>query len=132
MRTLIVEDDFSSRILLEDMLGQYGPVHQTMNGEEAMEAFQLAIDTEKYYDLVCLDIMLPKMNGQDVLLKMRNLEKTRAATRDAHAKIIMITVISDTRNIIAAFKGQCDGYFIKPFDERKLKGILRTLHLIEA
>lgn len=132
MRTLIVEDDFSSRLLLEEMLGQYGPVHQAMNGEEAVEAFQLAIDTEKYYDLVCLDIMLPKMNGQDVLLKMRSMEKTHTAPRDTLTKIIMITVMRDTRNIIAAFKGQCDGYFIKPFDERKLIAILRTLHLIEA
>jgi two-component system, chemotaxis family, chemotaxis protein CheY len=131
MRTLIVEDDFSSRLLLEEMLGQYGPVHQAMNGEEAVEAFRLAMDDRKYYDLVCLDIMLPKMNGQDVLLKMRNMEKQHESSRETLSKIIMITVMRDTRNIIAAFKGQCDGYFIKPFDERKLIDTLKTLHLVD-
>ncbi|MBN2714333.1 MAG: response regulator [Deltaproteobacteria bacterium] len=132
MRTLIVEDDFSSRLLLEEMLGQFGPVHQAMNGLEAVEAYRLSLESGNYYDLVCLDIMLPKMNGQDVLLNIRNMEKTAATENEKISRVVMITVMRDTKNIISAFKGQCDGYLIKPFDQSRLMDTLRQLRLIEA
>ena len=132
MRTLIVEDDFSSRLLLEEMLGQYGPVHQAMNGVEAVEAYRLSLENGKHYDLVCLDIMLPKMNGQEVLLNIRNMEKDVTDKEGRISKVVMITVLRDTKNIIAAFKGHCDGYLIKPFDQTRLQETLKQLHLIEA
>ena len=59
MKTLIVEDDFTSRLLLQEFLKAYGPCHIAGNGGKAIEAVSLALDAQEPYDLICLDIMMP-------------------------------------------------------------------------
>ena len=68
MRILIVEDDFPARKLLQTFLAPYGETDIVVDGEEAMEAFMIALDEGRPYDLICLDIMLPKKSGQSVKL----------------------------------------------------------------
>lgn len=76
MKTLIVEDDFTSRLLLQTFLNPYGESHVAVDGIEAIEAFMLAC-AEKYpYDLVCLDIMMPRMDGHEVLKRIRGMEES--------------------------------------------------------
>jgi two-component system, chemotaxis family, chemotaxis protein CheY len=57
MKTLIVEDDFWARSLLSNLLSEHGTCHVAVNGGEALDA------VERAYDLVCLDIMMPAMDG---------------------------------------------------------------------
>ncbi|MCA1987263.1 MAG: response regulator, partial [Desulfovibrio sp.] len=65
MRVLIVEDDFTSRKLMQTILSPYGDCDVAVNGREAVEAFQNALNSAKPYDLVCMDIMMPEMDGQE-------------------------------------------------------------------
>lgn len=130
MRTLVVEDDFTSRMLLQEMLSKYGPVHQAMNGREAMEAFQIALDEKRPYDLICLDIMMPEKDGQEVLLDIREKEHKMDVQQGNETKIVMITVLKDSKNVLTAFREQCDAYLVKPVDENVLVKILRNLELI--
>ncbi len=131
MKTLIVEDDFTSRKMLLGLLAPYGHCDMAVNGTEALEAFRLAWKENHPYDLICLDIMLPKMNGQEVLKEIRGLEEERGLHGLSRVKIIMITALGDSENIMEAFKGQCEAYLVKPIDKEKLLKEIRQFGLLE-
>jgi len=70
MKTLIAEDDFTGRLLLQEILKRYGALHIAVNGKEAVEAVRTAMDAGEPYDLVCLDIMMPEMDGYQALAEI--------------------------------------------------------------
>ena len=129
MRTLIVEDDFTNRLLLQQLLKDYGQSHIAVNGQEAVEAMQLALEANDPYNLICLDIMMPKMNGQDTLKEIRRIEAKKGIARAECAKVIMLTALSDKTNVLEAIQHQCDCYLIKPCSKEKLLQELRNLKL---
>jgi len=129
MKTLIVEDDFTSRLLLQELLKSYGPCHIAVNGKEAVEATAAALEDEPY-DLICLDIMMPEMDGQEALRRIREQEEARDILSSNGAKIVMTTALGDIKNVIAAYKSLCDGYLTKPIQKAKLLEELRKLELI--
>ena len=131
MRTLIVEDEFTSRKLLQSLLAPYGHCDIAVDGKEAIEAFRLAWKENHPYDLICLDIMLPKMDGQEALNEIRRLEAERGIHGLSRVKIIMVTALGDSENIMKAFKGQCEAYLVKPIYKEKLLKEIRPLGLLE-
>jgi two-component system chemotaxis response regulator CheY len=130
MKTLIVEDDFVSRRLLQVILSEYGQCDIAVNGREALIAFELAWQEESPYQLICLDIMMPEMDGQEVLKEIRSIERDLGVAWEDGVKIIMTTALSDQDNIKRAFHEQCEAYLIKPIERRKLLEQLRELRLI--
>jgi len=102
MKTLIVEDDFTSRLLLQELLKSYGPCHIAVNGKEAVEATAAALEDEPY-DLICLDIMMPEMDGQEALRRIREQEEARDILSSNGAKIVMTTALDDIKNVSAAY-----------------------------
>ena len=131
MKTLVVEDDFTSSLLLQEILKRYGTAHTALNGQQAVEAVGTAIDSGEPYDLICLDIMMPEMDGHEALQQIRALEESKGIIAIKGAKIIMTTALDDSTNILASFKSSCDVYLTKPVDKAKLLGELRKLKLIE-
>ena len=131
MKTLIVEDDFTSRLLLQEFLNPYGPSHIAVNGAEAVEAVTAALDAGEPYNLICLDIMMPEMDGQTALKLIRGIEEATGIFSNRGAKIVMTTALSDVKNIADAFRGLCDAYLMKPIDRAKLLDELHKLKLIE-
>jgi two-component system chemotaxis response regulator CheY len=131
MKALIVEDDFSSRILLQELLAPYGQCHIAVNGREAVSAYHIALDAGQPYDLVCLDIMMPEMDGHAALKEMRALEELKGIDSTHGAKIIMTTALGDVKNVAAAYKAMCDGYLVKPVDKAKLLGLLDELKVLD-
>jgi two-component system chemotaxis response regulator CheY len=129
MKTLIVEDDVVSRILLQELLQSHGPAHVAVNGREAVAAVAAALQCGEPYDLICLDIMMPEMDGQQALREIRALEAQQSASGKAGAKILMTTARYETENVMGAFREQCDGYLVKPVDEAKLCKYLRWFGL---
>jgi len=130
MKTLIVEDDFTSRLLLQELLKGYGPSHVAVNGKEAVEATRLALEAGEPYDLICLDIMMPEMDGQQALRNIRAQEEARGIISSNGAKIVMTTALGDLKNVSAAYSGLCDGYLTKPIQKAKLLEELRKLGLM--
>lgn len=130
MKTLIVEDDFTSRLVLQELLKSYGSSHIAVNGKEAVEAVRISLDANEPYDLICLDIMMPEMDGQQALREIRDLEEKRGIFSSDGAKIMMTTALSDMKNVIAAYKSQCDAYLTKPIHKAQLIGELRKLGMI--
>ncbi|MBN2644719.1 MAG: response regulator [Desulfuromonadaceae bacterium] len=130
MKSLIVEDDVTSRALLQELLAPYGLAHSAVNGEEGIVLFHKALEREQPYDLVCLDILMPEMDGQQVLKQLRALEEERGILSTHGAKIVMVTGLDDVKSITSAFKGLCDGYLVKPLSKKLLLAKLRELSLI--
>lgn len=131
MKTLIVEDDFASRKLMEKYLSPFGETDVVVDGQEAIDAFNMALDEDARYDLICLDIMLPKMDGQKVLKEIRSIEEERGIFGNNGTKIIMTTALGDAKNVLNAFRSQCEGYLQKPISREHLMRQLKDLELIE-
>lgn len=130
MKTLIVEDDFTSRLLMQELLKGYGLPHVAINGREAVDAVRVALESGQPYDLICLDIMMPGMDGHQALKEIRALEDAKGIFSSEGAKILMTTALTDMKNKIDAFSGLCDGYLTKPIHKDRLLGELRKLNLI--
>ncbi|MFP4175766.1 MAG: response regulator [Planctomycetota bacterium] len=131
MKTLIVEDDLTSRIYLQELLDEYGTVHVAVNGEEAMEAVDSAADDGDPYDLICLDIMMPEVDGQEALRKIRDNEAERGISSTRGAKVVMTTALGNVSNVSEAYSNLCDAYLVKPIDKKDLIQTLRDLGLME-
>ena len=132
MRFLIVDDDEISRKLLVKILSDYGHCDVATNGVEALKAVRRAWEAKAPYDLVTLDIMMPEMDGQEALCEIRKLEDTAGIHGPAGTKVLMVTALEDTKNIISAFRAGCEGYVVKPIDRRAIVDKLAELGLLPA
>ena len=131
MRALIVDDDLMSRIVLQKMLRDYMDCDVAVNGLEAVAAFETALLDKQPYDLVCMDIMMPEMDGQTALKEIRQKEKDLNIMPSHEAKIIMTTALDTPKAVIEAFyHGGCSTYLVKPIDKKKLVLALREAGLI--
>jgi len=101
-----------------------------VNGREAVEAVRQAIDDDAPYTLICLDIMMPEMDGHEALRQIRALEEARVVLPRKGAKILMTTAVSDIDNVNTALTSECNGYLTKPIQKVKLLYELRRLKLI--
>jgi two-component system, chemotaxis family, chemotaxis protein CheY len=130
MKTLVAEDDLTSRLLLSELIAPYGVCHTVVNGKEAIEAYMMARSIGTPYDLICLDIMMPEMDGQATLKKIREIEKRDGIEIGDGTKIIMVSALSDMTNVFQAYKQFCDDYLAKPIDKVSLVNSLKSLGLI--
>ena len=119
MRVLIVEDDFIGSRLMKKFLEAECFCHLAFDGREAIEAFEAALKEEKPYDLLFLDIMMPEVNGIDVLKTVRRMEEERGIGPDKGVKVIMTTAMNDADVIMESFNARCDGYIVKPVRREK-------------
>jgi len=131
MRTLIVDDDFTSRLFLQTFLARYGECHIAVNGVEAVAAFRMATDKGSPYDLICLDIMMPEMDGQEALRLVRALEEARGVAPNHGVKIVMTTALREMKDLARSFDALCDAYLVKPIDTAALIRQLRSFQLVE-
>ena len=131
MKILIVEDDFSSRLLLQNLLAPYGECHIAVNGTEAVSAFRTALEGGQPYGLVCLDIMMPEKDGHAALKEMRALEEAEDIVSTQGTKIVMTTALGDIKSVSSAYDELCDGYLVKPIDKGKLIGLLEELKVLK-
>ena len=130
MRILLAEDDFVTRKFMVNFLSKYGECDVTVDGMEAVDAFMMALEDGEPYDLVCLDIMMPVMDGYQALVGIRNLEKERGISEDNAVKVIMTTALNEERNVNMAFELGCTVYSGKPIDQEKFEQVLTKLELI--
>jgi len=65
VRFLIVDDDPICRELLRSIFSHYGDCDAAFDGSEAVDAVRLAIEDAHPYDLICLDIMMPGVDGHE-------------------------------------------------------------------
>jgi len=132
MKILIVEDDFGSRVSIQRMLTQYGECEVAVNGKEAMEAFTTSLETGTPYDLICMDIMMPEMNGQEALSLIREKEKLFKISPRNEATIVMMTALDMAKDVIEAYyKGGCTSYLVKPILKENVYKMLQELKMVK-
>ena len=132
LRCLLVEDDFVSRLVLQSFLSRYGECHIAVNGKEAVEAVRSAFDRESGYDLICMDIMMPEMDGIEAVRRIRAFEASHGILSSSGAKIVMTTVVDEVHDVVRCFQELCDAYLFKPIDLARLRGHMESFHLIPA
>ena len=130
MKILLAEDDFVTRKFMTSFLSKYGECDVTVDGMEAVDAFMMAMEDDEPYDLVCLDIMMPVMDGYQALLGIRNIEKERGIPEADAVKVIMTTALNDERNVKKAFELGCTIYSGKPIDQERFEQALKKLGLV--
>lgn len=131
MRILVADDDPISRLILFEYLSSAGECDGASDGKEALELYRKALVEKRPYQLVCLDVMMPDMDGQAALQGMRQAEAENGALPGAGARIIMITALFDGQNVMKAFKGNCDAYVVKPIEKEALFKELKKLGLVK-
>jgi two-component system chemotaxis response regulator CheY len=129
MKALIVEDDFTSLLLLHTILSRYCDAQIALNGKQAVEAFAQARKQGHGFDLVCMDIMMPHMDGQEALRQIRAQEEADGVPTAEAAKVIMTTALNDFQNLTESFHSLCDAYLVKPIDTEQLLGQLKKFNL---
>ena len=132
MKILLAEDDFVTRKFMRNFLSKYGECDVTVDGMEAVDAFMMAMEDDEPYDLVCLDVMMPVMDGYQALVGIRNIEKERNIPEEKMVKGIMATALKDEKNVKLAFDLGCTIYSGKPIDQERFEQALKKLGLIES
>lgn len=130
MKIMIVEDDPVSRKLLEHFLSPYGECRMAETGREAVELFAKSLADDDPFDLICLDIIMPEMDGLEALIKIRSMETEHGSFNYRRAKVIVITSLDDLRNAMASLKLMCQEYIQKPVSREELIAKLCRLGLI--
>ena len=114
-KILVVDDEVRMRKLVHDFLVKSGyEVEEAGDGAKAIEMFFDSND----YSLVILDVMMPKMDGWEVLREIRNYSQV---------PIIMLTAKSDERDELLGFKLGVDEYISKPFSPKILVARVKAL-----
>lgn len=131
MRILIAEDDMISRKFLYKFLSQYGECDIVVDGMEALDAYLISVKEKEPYDLICLDIMMPRVDGVKVLKAIRDFERQMDVNKKEKAKIIMVTALDDTEYVKEAFELGCQAYAAKPIDTDKLIEVMKNLGVIK-
>lgn len=130
MKILLAEDDFVTRKFMVNFLSKYGECDVTVDGMEAVDASMMALEDEEPYDLICLDIMMPVMDGYQALVAIRKLEKEKNIPEDKAVKVIMTTALNEERNVKMAFELGCTIYSGKPINQDRFEQALKKLNLI--
>lgn len=130
MRSLIVDDDFVCRSALSAQLLRHGDCDVAADGREALAAFDRALEHGRPYQLICLDIDMPGMGGQEVLREVRRREAQRQPGPQAPVKVLMTSAHSEAGQVKTAFVNRSDGFLVKPVRGELLVARLRLLGLI--
>lgn len=127
MKILIAEDDRLSRVFMEKFMSTFGPCDVAVDGMETLDLYMDSVKKKQPYDLLCLDIMMPKVDGLKVLKVIRAVEKQHDLP---HLPIIMMTAIADVEYVDQAFELGCDAYASKPVDTAKVEEVMKNLGLL--
>lgn len=120
MRILIAEDDGTSARYMSGLLARLGECVVAEDGELALTAYCKALQEGRPFQLICLDIMMPRRTGQEVLEEIRRLEQQAGERPGQGVKIIMTTALGDMRSVMSAYKGGATAYITKPILTERL------------
>ena len=122
---MVAEDNEINALLMRSLLNRLG--HHAViaiHGEAAMESWLAAKSAGTPYDLVLMDIQMPRLNGIEVAKRIRNSEAGQPGQR---TPILALTANALVEDRYACFDAGMDGFLIKPLDREKLEEALAGL-----
>ncbi len=132
MKVMIVEDDYITSQVMKEILINYGDCDIAEDGLQAINLFTEGLIDGFPYDLIFLDIMMPGLDGQETLTRIRGIEREFGITGLDGVKIVMTTALDDFDNIKKAFHSQCEGYIVKPVEKEKIVQKLIELGFLDG
>ncbi len=124
MRILVADDDLVSRLAMEDVLRQCGNP-EIVFAEDGAAAWA-ALDTERCFDLVCLDVRMPPPDGLALVARLR------AAPALKRVPAMLITSTADRATVLDATRADLQGFLVKPVGPDTVIRILRVLAQLDA
>ncbi len=132
MRVLIVEDDITSRKILQRILSDYGECDLAVDGRGAVSAYKTSWLKSRPYDLICMDIMMPDVDGLQALTEIREIEKEMDIRDSDAVKVIMTTALDDPKTVVKSYyELGATSYIVKPVSRKKLLAEVQKLGLIK-
>lgn len=123
MRILIIDDDYSSRLIFSKILSNIGKCDSFENGLEGKEAFIVAHEQNDPYEIIITDLIMPKLSGIDFVKVVRNYEYSKGIKNSI---IAIISGYSDTNNITKKYDVQ---WLLKPIDIVELSNQVQKLSI---
>lgn len=127
MRILIADDDFANRKFLEKLFLQYGEVTAVEDGMDAVEEATRAMEERQLFDLICLDIMMTRLDGYKALEAIRGAEKKYAVLDEERAKVMMISALDEVVLDNIQVCSDYDAYICKPIMLEKFEILLNKM-----
>ena len=113
-RILVIDDELKILHLLRELLSRDYDVLTAANGSDALEHLE-----NQFVDLILLDLMMPVMDGWQVLKHLKSNKQTRSIP------VIMLTADGDTKAVLTSQELQATDYFIKPFLSDELLAFIK-------
>ncbi len=124
LKFLLIDDNKETLMLLEKILSDHGQCITASNGPDALEIFEAAHQQKAPFHLIFLDIVMPEMDGHEVLKAIRRLEKAKYAAAES-VKIAMLTALGDGKNRFDSYEEGCEYYLVKPIIRAEILEIIR-------
>lgn len=121
MKVLIADDCEMSRELLAMAFEGLARVESAEDGEQAVQLFSSALSHGEPFDLVCLDITMPRLSGHEVLRSIRSLEEEAGVRKTV---VFLVTASSSPDDMLEGLMGACDDYLTKPVVQHALRVLL--------
>lgn len=131
MRILIADDDTTNRELLTDIASILGECEAADGGQEALSAFKKAWEDWRPFNLIFLDILMPDMDGRQVLFKIREIEKDKKISAQHQVRIIMVTGASEEMMVMDCLRNGCDEFIVKPINIKLVFEKIKKFELIK-
>jgi PAS domain S-box-containing protein len=123
---LVAEDNEINALLVRSLLARLGhDVTVAADGEEALESWVAAETADAPYDLVLMDVQMPKLDGIETTRKIREREAVRHVRRRTAILALTANALTDDRH--ACLEAGMDGFLVKPLDRDKLVDALARL-----
>ena len=127
MDALIVDDSPVIRRVLQLVLQPLGNCDIVQSGQKALDSLRHRLTEKRSYDLICLDLGLPDLEGLDVLRQVRSLEAEFGI--QVRSRIMIVTSSDDLDMVRAASQNGADAYLVKPLDKQRFLKALEGLGL---
>ena len=121
-KVLVVDDEERNLRLMEAMLIPLG--HEVLMASNGLEAIDMAVSQDP--DLILLDIMMPKMDGFQVVQRLKELQEQRSIP------IVMVTALKDVEDRVRALEVGADDFLSKPVDKTELTARVKSLIKVKA
>lgn len=132
-RILIVDDCYTSGVMLKDCMNKYGDCDLAPNGSIALELYSESRRQSVPYEFIALDANLPDMNGTKILKLIRNVEKLdKARGNSTKAYIMMLSATKEKQTIMEAIENGVNGYLLKPFQNENIHSELLKAGIVKS
>ena len=129
MRVLVADDDFVNRRFLEKLFSEYGDVTAVDNGMTAVDEAVKALEDKQPFGMICLDIMMTKLDGYKALEAIREAENKYKSASKERAKVIMVSALDEVALDSTQVCNDYDAYICKPIAVDKFSKLMEKLNV---